>query len=343
VCTPRTRCRIAYFAEDSREASTIRHDLRQIVDRARQPPPDGGGTSVAGMLARLPVKWSFEELSMSSSSLASLASLASLSLLAAAARPADAAPKKLKAEFLCGTYVDGKIRQVLTGGKVGKLVDPIACAIHVADPKEPSHMGNVHTVRYGKTKLVGQGKTDDFGADSEPAKRDFEIVMKPSAPDDNGQVAFQPCEDFDIVATISDDLGVYFTKTIKVQQSCPKPKPIAAKLSCSYEAGDGTLFRWPGSGARQRPRMELRSFDCVLDAASVPDGVALTSSIGIKGKPAKRAPFEQMARGYASTASFHPGDDFDSCSAFVVEASLIDGDGATRFSGKLSIDQDCPD
>lgn len=74
-------------------------------------------------------------------------------------------------------------------------------------------------------------------------RANFEIILKPDAADSQGEIAFKPCEDFDIVASISDDLGVHFKKTIKVQQSCPKPTPIAAMLTCSYEGQDGTLFR----------------------------------------------------------------------------------------------------
>ena len=70
--------------------------------------------------------------------------VATLTELRAEAAP----PHPIKAEFLCGTYVDGKIKDVVTSGKRPKLSDPIACAIHVPDTNEPSHMGNIHTVRH---------------------------------------------------------------------------------------------------------------------------------------------------------------------------------------------------
>lgn len=159
-------------------------------------------------------------------------------LAAGTVQAAPKKPKKIDAAFLCGTFVDGAIKKPITGGKVEKLTVPIACAIHVNDPNEPSHMGNVHTVRKpAKAKPIkNQGKTDDFGGQSDADKKDFAVILAPGTADENGEIAFQPCEDFDIEASISDDLGTYFTKTIRVQQSCPKPKPVTATLSCVYTA-----------------------------------------------------------------------------------------------------------
>ena len=254
-------------------------------------------------------------------------------------------PKPVKAQFLCGTFVDGKIKQPITGGRVQKLTDPIACAIHMDDPKEPAHMGNVHTVRYvkgAKKPVTSSGSTNDFGPGSE--KQDFEVEMKPSSNDLNGDLWWKPCEDFDIVATISDDLGVYFTKTIKVQQSCPAPKPIVAALTCTYEADDGTLFRWPGNGAKLRPRLETYSHELACQVGSkgaLPTDSTFTGAVAVKGKTTRTSGTRPTPdKGWAAEVSF---DDLDSCADITLNGTLTDANGVTRWSGSLKITQDCPD
>lgn len=251
--------------------------------------------------------------------------------------------KPIKAQFLCGTFVDGKIKEPILAGKHGKLTDPIACAIHVDDAKEPSHMGTVHTVRHvGAKKVETDGKTDDFGSQSDDAKRDFNIVLQPG-------IDFQPCEDFDIAARIADDLGTYFTKTIAVKQVCPKPKPIAAKLSCMYEAQDGTALKWPGNGDRLKARLSSgKDLECMIYAKVVPDGTTLTGVAQIKGKPGsvKKVPADIVPPdgGSKVDVSWSPGEEtFDECEVFALQASLVDQDGATRWTGTQKIVQDCPD
>lgn len=250
--------------------------------------------------------------------------------------------KKIKAQFLCGTYVDGKIKQPITGGRVAKITDPIACAIHVADPDEPSHMGNVHTVRHVQPKqVVTSGKTDDFGSQSDEGKKDFNVFLKPSVADENGEVAFKPCEDFDIVGTVADDLGVYFTKTIKVQQSCPKPKPIKAKLGCYYQTEDGTTFVWPGNGAKAKPRLE-GVVTCVIEMPDLDNVSGWTGKLAVKGQHVHDVEVHSMEYGSGADQQFS-SEEHGVCSNFTVVGSIADPDGNERFAGKLDIKQDCPD
>ncbi|MBL0215774.1 MAG: hypothetical protein IPQ07_18075 [Myxococcales bacterium] len=264
--------------------------------------------------------------------------------------------KPIKAEFLCGTYVGGTIKEAITGGKRGKLTDPVVCAIHVADPNEPSHMGNIHTVRYAvdpatgkKSKVVTSGKTDDFGGQSEADKKDFTLILTPNANDANGEVPWKPCEDFDLVATVSDDLGVYFTKTIKVVQACPKPAPIKARLSCNYEAQDGTMIKWPGNGDKLKARLSSgKGIDCnVVVPKDPPSGVTLTASGKIKGKKAK--PVTEVAgpmppSGIGAGLSFYPAEDtFSECENFAIEFALTDQDGAVRWAATQKFVQECGD
>jgi hypothetical protein len=273
---------------------------------------------------------------------------AAFSAIAAPAR-ADKKVKPVKAQFLCGTYVDGKIKAPVGSGKRAKLTDPIACAIHMDDPAE-SHMGNVHTVRYTtdaqtkkQLKITTTGKTTDFGAGSTP--RDFELVMKPNVSDENGEVLYRSCEDFDIVATISDDLGVYFTKTLKVQQNCPKPPAIKAGFECSWENRDGKRFDYPGNGAKLQPRIEQGTVYCGIDGTGYLQET-LNATVTLKGKKTSKtveAQDEPGAKRWKALIELKGGDEVEACSITTLEGSLKDDDGNVRWSGSLKIPQNCPD
>ncbi len=262
--------------------------------------------------------------------------------LAVMAAPAlaDKKPKPIKAQFLCGTFVGGAIKEPITGGKRAKLTDPIACALHVDNPKEPSHMATIRTIRYpANKKAPTSGKTEDIDS-----SKDLELVMKPGVTDGNGEVLFNSCEDFDIVAKVSDDLGVYFEKTIKVQQTCPKPKPIVAAISCVYQAQDGTLFKWPGNGVKVKPRLSSdHDLACQIGGKVSLGGETLTGSIAVKGKPktAKTRPLPDNS--WAAELSFSSAGDFDECETITLAGSLADSSGANRWTGSLKIAQSCPD
>ncbi len=252
-------------------------------------------------------------------------------VVAAGSRDASAGPKKLKAQFLCGIYVDGQIVTPIKG-KVGKVTDTIACAFHLDDPAEPGHSVTVRTLRKNVELSNVTGVVNDDASDS----KDFEVYLKPNE-------AFKPCEDFDITAGIYDP-GGQFTKTIKVQQGCPKPAKLKAELSCTTEYGDGTAVKFPKTKKLQG-RLE-KTIDCMVYAKKVPDDVKLTGSVWVDGKSPHAGDMEDTApAGQKLDAQLEPDTDFDSCSGkFIVHASLSDADGAERWTGKLTIPaQFCPD
>jgi hypothetical protein len=200
-----------------------------------------------------------------------LSLLAPVAGLLAVAAPAHAGVKKIKAELLCGTIDESNAVKapVMGTGKTGKLTDRVACAMHMSDPNEPAHMGNLKTIRHtvdgatGKRKdVAGTSVTTDFGPGSE--QKDFEVFLLSGQAMDDGQIAFMPCEDFDIVGTISDDLGVYYTKTIKVVQGCPKPKPLKADVACRYVTKDDKRLKLK---AGERPSAELASVECTVTSS----------------------------------------------------------------------------
>ena len=249
-------------------------------------------------------------------------------VLALAPAIASADPKKLKAEFLCGIYVDGKITKPIAGGKVGKITDPIACALHLTDPDEPGHAVHVRTVRGNDEMSNETGSVND-----DNKTKDFEIQLKPG-------VAFKPCQDFDIVAGIYDPGGRY-TKTIKVVQGCPKPKPIKADLSCMTEAGDGTPLEFPKL-KKLKGRLE-KTMSCVIYTKS---DAKLAGRVWVKGKAPHSADlYDTPPEGQKGELSLEPGTDFDVCSVkFQILGSLVDADGAERWTGNITIPaQFCPD
>jgi hypothetical protein len=257
--------------------------------------------------------------------------LVTSAVVALSARGASAGPKQLKGEFLCGTYVDGKVKKAITSGKVGKLTDPIACAFHLADAAEPSHAVHVRTAHAGKEIVTFTGIVNEDGD-----KKDFEIVLKPND-------AFKPCEDFEISVGIFDP-GGQFSKTIKVQQRCPKPSPINAELTCVTAYGDGTPIRLPPT-KKLKGRIE-KPIDCIVYARKVPADVKLTGAIWVKDKTRHTDALTDTApAGQKMDASLQPDSDFEVCSGkFVVLASLVDADGAQRWTGKLDVPaQFCPD
>jgi hypothetical protein len=245
---------------------------------------------------------------------------------------ADPNPKKLKGEFLCGTYTDGKIVTVLKGGKVNKITDTVACVFHFADPEEPGHSVHLRTLHAGKEIKVVDGTANVEGESS----KDFEVYLKPNE-------AFKPCEDFDIQVGIFDP-GGQFEKTIKVQQSCPKPPPLKAELTCQSEYGDGTQVKFPKT-KKLGGRLE-KPIECMLYSKNAPAGVALNGAVWVKGKPPhKDLMAETPGGGQKMDASLEPDTDFSVCSTkFSIQASLTDADGAERWTGKLDIPaQLCPD
>lgn len=171
--------------------------------------------------------------------------LVAAALVAAAATSAHAG-KKVKAELLCGVFVDGQVTDMVPSKSKPRLDKPVGCALHLSDVGDDTYMANIHTVRSTvdaasgkKSKVTTSGHTEDVGG-----SKDLELVMTPGANDENGEVDFQPCEDFDVVASVFDDRGKYFSKTIHVAQACPKPKPLKAKVGC-YATKDGDRIDLP--------------------------------------------------------------------------------------------------
>jgi len=273
-------------------------------------------------------------------------------LIAVLATPVFAG-NKVKAEFLCGTYVDGEVKDMVPNPKKPRLTDPVACALRL--DAGDGYQANVHTVRYAvdaasgkKSTISTQGKTDEIT----PTK-DLELVMQPGVKDDAGEVDFQSCEDFDVVATIYDDHGTLFTKKVHVAQACPKPKPMKAFARCEAAKGDDT-FDVPNKQAR---RLEVDRITCyvtskdkrfngsdltfnaqtVYDAPNSGNGPTLVTNDPHKGM------FQEGEDESAFSVEIPP-DDIPTClPSFDIKLFLDDMSGAHLFAKTITVKQKCDD
>jgi hypothetical protein len=264
------------------------------------------------------------------------------------------AGKKVKAEVLCGTYVDGQVLAVVPSPKHPKLTDPVGCALRVMDVGDDTYMANIHTIRYAvdpatgkKSKIETSGATNDVGAD-----KDLETVMTPGQPDANGEVDFTPCEDFDVVASVSDDRGVYFKKTIHVAQTCPKPKPMKLESRCTAYQGDDEKFDLPD---KQKRSLDGLTITCLLTSHDP----RFSSSLKVTGQLAYDAPRtddgdpHHLSDPRAGTYAEGPDedvfqvtfttDDIPVClpGGFALNLAVDDADGAHLATKTISVKQDC--
>ena len=259
------------------------------------------------------------------------------------------AGNKVKAELLCGTYVDGAVKDMVPSSKKPRLTDPVACALHMAD--DNSFMANIHTVRYAvdpasgkKSKIVTSGLTNDIDKD-----KDLELVMKPATADDNGEILFQPCEDFDVVASISDDRGVYFTKTFHVAQACPKPKPLKAQVFC-YATNDDNRIDFPDKQKRSLdgykvtcatmsndPRFPTAKFWAQTDYTHP----TMDDTNGHTTSEKRTGTYEEGEDESANSLTFE-ADDIPVClPTFDIKLYVDDDSGAHLFAKTVTVKQKC--
>lgn len=196
-----------------------------------------------------------------------LAAVAAVALIGvgAAAGPAAAGPRP-KVDFLCGVYVDGEITDVVPSPKRPRLTQPVACVLHLRNPSKAGaapYQANIATRRH--LRAPNGDATDLFtdgvfgavahapGADAS----DLELVMIPGQENDNGEVLFATCEDFDIIGRLTDDGGaVVWEQTLPVAQGCPQLDPPPEPLPPGRFAGRGVgneVVDWILSGDGSQP------------------------------------------------------------------------------------------
>jgi hypothetical protein len=264
------------------------------------------------------------------------------------------AAKKVKAEVLCGTIVDGNVTDVVPSPKHPKLTQPVGCALRVEDVGDDTYMANIHTVRYvvdaatgKKSKVETSGSTNDVGSG-----KDLEFIMTPSTADANGEIDFAPCEDFDVVASVSDDRGVYFKKTLHVAQTCPKPKPMKIDSRCTAYQGDSEKFDLPD---KQKRSLDGLSITCLLTSHDA----RFSSSLKVGGQLFYVAPTMDDSDGHkqsdlrAGTYAEGPDedvfqvtfttDDIPVClpGSFELRLTVDDADSAHLATKSITVKQAC--
>lgn len=166
----------------------------------------------------------------------------------------------------------------------------------------------------------------------------------PGAGDDPDRFVFDPfvrgtdfggCKDFVLHAQLLLDGEVTWSTDLPVKTKCKKPKKIAAKLSCSFAARDGSVYAWPGNGAKKKPELD-DTLACWLTIAK--KGDTLTATIGGHAEPMWK---DDDTGAWSSGEMLEEGDDFTACEAFAVVASIANADGQVVYAGKLAIAQTC--
>jgi hypothetical protein len=119
-------------------------------------------------------------------------------------------------------------------------------------------------------------------------------------------------------------------------------KKINAKLACTCESQDGVQFRYPGNGAKIKPRLD-GTINCWIAIQKIPAGVTLKGKLKANGKMQEAEVIPRPDDTYSADASFSPQEgDFETCSSFTVTGELTLA-GKTVWKGKLNIDQRCAD
>lgn len=117
---------------------------------------------------------------------------------------------------------------------------------------------------------------------------------------------------------------------------------LNARLECSYEAQDGTIYRYPGNGLKVKPRID-GTINCWISLTKLPSGVALKGKLKANGKTQDAEVIPRPDDTYSADASFSPENgDFEACSAFTVTGELVRG-GTIAWKKALRIDQICHD
>ena len=149
---------------------------------------------------------------------------------------------------------------------------------------------------------------------------------------------FQACRNFVIEGRLVQGGADVWTTSIPARAKCRKPRKLAAKLSCSYVAADGTVVAYPGNGKKLRPRLDDTLACWVVGPKKAPDN--LTATIAGHPEPLWQDDDTML---WSSAQMLFPDDDFTTCDPFTVTASIANGDGQVVWSGKLPIPQSCPD
>jgi hypothetical protein len=147
---------------------------------------------------------------------------------------------------------------------------------------------------------------------------------------------FHACKDFTIHAQLLQGKDAVWSTDLPVKTKCKKPKKVSAKLSCAFAGADGTVYAWPGNGAKKKPRLD-DTFGCTI-VGPKKGGDGLTATIAGHAEPMWQDDDTNL---YSSVQVLDPGADFQTCDPFTVVASIANLDGQVVWAGKQAIAQKC--
>lgn len=216
----------------------------------------------------------------------------------------------------------------------GQIPGPIDCKLTVKkfDGNAESLKGTLKAVWGGKIGPVADGVISVEGNEVY-----FQFGLSPGD-------GFPACEKFDLVGEVAEDGKIIGKKKLTVTAECPKPaevKAVKATLLCSFEAADGTVFKYPGNGSKTKPRLE-RELNCTISVPKPPAGAALKGTLKLGKKAREAEARETPTGGIEAVATFYPDDDFVTCESATAEGELTVG-GQSVWKGSLPIPQSCPD
>ena len=132
------------------------------------------------------------------------------------------------------------------------------------------------------------------------------------------------------ICCIAAMTAVIMSVTLLFSKEAPMKK-INAKLECSYESGDSVQFRYPGNGAKVKPRLD-GTINCWISIQKIPAGVTLVGKLKAKGKAQEAEAIPRPDDTYSADASFSPENgDFETCSAFITMPSSISNHATPLF------------
>ncbi|HEY3449984.1 MAG TPA: hypothetical protein VGK67_26770 [Myxococcales bacterium] len=217
--------------------------------------------------------------------------------------------------------------------KKGRVPGAIDCALTVK-----KYDGNAESLKATLKATWGGGKKSGTVADGTISVEGNDVFFQFALQPGDG---FPACEKFDLVAEVTEDGKPLGKKKLGVAAECPKPKPIKASLLCSFEAADGTMFKYPGNGSKTKPRLE-RELTCYISVPKPPAGAALKGTIKLGKKTREAEAREVPTGGIEAVATFYPDDDFVACESATAEGELTI-DGQSVWKGSLPVPQSCPD
>jgi hypothetical protein len=146
-------------------------------------------------------------------------------------------------------------------------------------------------------------------------------------------VDVRPCRAFVVHARVLVEDEVAWSTDLPVETKCKKAKKVKAKLSCTFVASDGTVYAWPGSGAKAKPQLD-DTLACWVKSGK-------SGLFAIIGGHSEALFQDDDDKKWSSAQMLEPELDFVTCEPFTVKASLENADGQVVWTGKQAFAQRC--